>query len=118
MFQDRLKQIAQRLEGAEVVALVADDGIPIEAFTADGDVDIEAVAAELVTRIRAISGDHTDLAMGVVRQFSVVTDRYTVMMGALGSGQFLLLVLGRGVNFGRARFELRRAPIAFEADLS
>ncbi len=117
MFQQRLGAIRARIEGALAVSLVARDGIPVESENADSDLDLEALAAELLTQVRAITDDHRELSVGAVRQFSITTDRYTLMLGALTDDYFLLLVLGENGNFGRARFELRRAPLEFAEDL-
>lgn len=119
MFAERLGNIAARIEGVRLVGLIAGDGIPIETFPSEGtgDLDLEAMAAELLAQVRAISDNHSELAMGRVRQLSITTDRHSVMLGALDGGHFLLLVLGEGASLGRARFELRRAPLAFEHDL-
>ena len=40
-----------------------------------------------------------------------------MMLGRVAPGYYLMLVLAHGRSFGRARFELRRAPLAFEEDL-
>jgi hypothetical protein len=40
-----------------------------------------------------------------------------VMLGRLTDGYYLMLVLGQGGNVGRARYELRRAPLDYEKDL-
>ncbi|MBT8461053.1 MAG: hypothetical protein KJO44_00920, partial [Gemmatimonadetes bacterium] len=79
--------------------------------------DVDALAAELVTQARSIAENHDEMAMGKVRHLAITTDRQTLMMGALASGYFLLVALGSDASFGRARFELRRAPLAFDPDL-
>ena len=117
MFKERLETIASRLEGARLVALIAADGIPVEVHRQDEDLDVEALAAELVTQVRSIAENHDELTLGSVRQLSITTDRQTLMLGALGGGHFLLLVLRDGVSSGRARFELRRAPLVLDSDL-
>lgn len=117
MFQERLKELTERIEGARVVSLVAGDGIAVETYGAANGLDVEALAAELLAQTRAISGDHGDLDVGRVRQFSITTDRYTILISALAGDYFLLLVLGQEGGYGRARFELRRARLRFEDDL-
>jgi predicted regulator of Ras-like GTPase activity (Roadblock/LC7/MglB family) len=117
VFEERLETIAKRLGDARLVALVATDGIPVETFGDDVSLDVDALAAELLTQIRSIADNHSELAMGSVRQLSITTEQQTLMLGALASGYYLLLVLGEDASFGRARFELLRAPLAFDSDL-
>lgn len=116
MFTERLKRIHDRLEGALAISLVGSDGIPVASHNTSS-VDTEALAAELVTLVRAISDDHGELAVGRVRHFAVTTDRYALMVGALVAGYYLLVVMSEGGSLGRARWELRRATLDFEADL-
>lgn len=117
MFKERLEVIASRLKDVRLAALVAYDGIPVETLDGDGTLDVEVLSAELLTQVRSVANNHGDLAMGTVRQLSIVTDEQTVLIGALAGGYYLLLVLGESASFGRARFELRRAPLSFDSDL-
>jgi predicted regulator of Ras-like GTPase activity (Roadblock/LC7/MglB family) len=117
MFEERLEIIARRLQDVRLVALVAADGIPVEVHSGDDELDVDVLAAELLTQVRSIADNHGDLAMGSVRQLSIVTEQKTLMLGALAGGYYLLVVLGGAASFGRARFELRRAPLAFDSDL-
>jgi predicted regulator of Ras-like GTPase activity (Roadblock/LC7/MglB family) len=112
-----LNTLLDRLEGALAVSLVAADGIPVETASRDGGFDLEVLAAELLTQVRAISDEQRDLAVGAVDQYSVSTDRFTILIGRLQEGYYLLVVLGEGASYGRARFELRRARLLFEDDL-
>ncbi len=109
--------MSSRIEGAQALALVARDGMPVESVPDDFGLDLEALAAELMTQVRAISQNHQELAVGEVRHLSVVTDRLVMMVSAMSEEYFLLLVLTAGSNAGRARFELRRARLLFENDL-
>jgi len=117
MFLERLSKVSGRIEGAKALSLVAQDGIPVESFSSSPDLDLEFLAAELIAQLRAISENHRELGVGEVRQFSVSTDKYTFLVSAVGGGYYLLLVLGEGGIYGRARFELKRARLLFEDDL-
>ena len=117
MFEDRLQAIASRLGKARLVALVAEDGMPVETHKESAEIDVEALAAEMITQVRAIADQHDEMGMGRVRQLAITTDQQTLMLGTLAAGYYLLLALGAGASVGRARFELRRAPLAFDPDL-
>lgn len=117
MFSERLHQVARRIEGVQALSLVARDGIAVESIKLNGGLDLEILAAELMSQVRAISHQHQDLAVGRVRQFSVTTDRYVLMISALTDDYYLMLVLASSGSVGRARFELRRSSLLFEDDL-
>jgi predicted regulator of Ras-like GTPase activity (Roadblock/LC7/MglB family) len=117
VFLERLGQIAGHIEGTLALYLVAGDGIPIEGVNYTSDLDLEVLAAELIAQARSISNDHRELAVGALQQFSVTTDRLTLMVSSLAGGYYLLLVLGPEGNYGRARFELRRARLLLDQDL-
>jgi predicted regulator of Ras-like GTPase activity (Roadblock/LC7/MglB family) len=119
MFEDRLRSICDSIDGALAVSLVDADGITVETFGDGSSVDLEALGAELLAQTQTISRDHRELAMGEVRQLSVTTDLYTVLVSALTGNYSLLLVLeAKGGSYGMARFELRRAKLALEDDLA
>ena len=73
--------------------------------------------AEMVSQARAISANHRELEVGDVQQLSVTTERVTLMVSTVTPDYYLLLVLGPEGNYGRARFELRRARLLLEKDL-
>lgn len=116
MFAERLKRIHDRLDGLVAVSLVGHDGIPVASHNTS-PLDIEALAAELMTLVHSISDDHGELAVGPVRHFAVATDRCALMVGELIADYYLLMVLEKSASLGRARYELRRATLDFEADL-
>ena len=119
MFQERLQSICDSIDGALAVSLVDADGITVESIGDGPGMDLEALGAELLAQTRVISRDHRELAMGEVRQLSVTTDLYTVLVSALTGSYSLLLVLeAKGGSYGKARFELRRAKLQLESDLA
>jgi predicted regulator of Ras-like GTPase activity (Roadblock/LC7/MglB family) len=118
VFLDQLSRISNRIDGALALSLVAKDGIPVESVSSDPDLDLEVLAAELIAQVRSITENHRELEVGEVQQFSVTTDRLTLMVSMVAADYYLLLVLGPEGNYGKARFELRRARLVLEADLS
>ncbi len=118
MFRDYLSQISERIESVLALSLVAKDGMAVNSLCFDPSLDLEALAAEMVSQARSISENHRELEVGDVQQLSVTTDRVTVMVSSVTPDYYLLLVLGPDGNYGRARFELRRARLLLEKDLS
>lgn len=118
MFEERLQGICDRIDGAVAASLVDHDGITVDSYTTvNGGIDLEALAAELLAQTHAIARDQRELELGELRQLSVTTDRYTVLVRALTGDYSLLLVLDSDGSYGRARYELRRALLQFEPDL-
>ena len=118
MFLEQLSRISNRVEGALALSLVAKDGMPVESVSSDPDLDLDVLAAEMVAQARTMSDNHRELEAGDVQHFAVSTDRLTVMVSSVAADYYLLLVLGPEGNHGRARFELRRARLLLERELS
>jgi predicted regulator of Ras-like GTPase activity (Roadblock/LC7/MglB family) len=118
MFLDQLSRISNRIDGAVALSLVARDGLPVESFSSDPELDLEVLAAELIAQVRSITENHRELDVGEVQQLSVMTDRLTLMVSSVAADYYLLLVLGPEGNYGKARFELRRARLLLEEELS
>lgn len=118
MFLDQLSRISNRIDGAVALSLVARDGLPIESVSSDPELDLEVLAAELIAQVRSITENHRELDVGEVQQLAVMTDRLTLMVSSVAADYYLLLVLGPEGNYGRARFELRRARLLLEEELS
>jgi len=117
MFVERLEGLAERIGNVRAVSLVAGDGIPIETHPPDPSVDIEALAAEMVAQAQAVGGHHEEISPGPVRYLAVSTGDSTLVVSMVKDDYYFLAVLDPGANFGRARFELRRAVLEFEKDL-
>jgi len=118
VFQDTLRRIAQRVEGAQAVSLVGLDGIPIDSFgSSSNGLSIESVAAELGAFVKAVEGPHTSLEATAVQQLTIVTDKSTAILSRVTEEYYLLLLLSKDGNFGRARFELQKAAMALEKEL-
>ncbi|MDX1632800.1 MAG: hypothetical protein R3234_13100 [Thermoanaerobaculia bacterium] len=118
MFQERLRSVSDRIDGALALSLVAADGITVESVKNDPEVDLEMLSAELLSQVRTISDDHRELHVGHVKQLTVTTDERTFVVSAVSDEYYLLLVLSDPGSYGKARFELRRARLLFEDDLT
>jgi predicted regulator of Ras-like GTPase activity (Roadblock/LC7/MglB family) len=116
VFQDSLRRIAERVEGTRAVSLVGVDGIPIDTYGPGEGVSVESVAAELGSFVKS-SRPAEPGGGGAVEQLCLVTDEGKAIFSRVTEEYYLLLLLSREGNFGRGRFELRKAALALEKEL-
>ncbi|HSQ19195.1 MAG TPA: roadblock/LC7 domain-containing protein [Blastocatellia bacterium] len=119
-FTETLTEIANRIEGCAAVVILGIDGIPIERHVRDVDtsLDLETVAAEFTTLVRRSIRTASDTELGEMREMVFATDSMSFLLRPITSEYFLLLALKQGGNIGRARFELRKAQLAMEAEFA
>lgn len=118
MFLEKLSQVSNRIAGARALCLVDRDGILVESVSSDSSLDLDLLAAELIVQTQAISEDQQDLDLGSVDQLTIVTDQLSLLVSAIGSDYYLLLITDPESNQGKARFELRRARLTLEDELT
>ncbi|MEM1246094.1 MAG: roadblock/LC7 domain-containing protein [Acidobacteriota bacterium] len=118
MFLDELNRISESLEGLQALALVGEDGLPVDSVTHDDQIDLEMLAAEMVALLRSMSENDEELGAGPIQQLLVETEGRTLITSSVVNGYYLLAVGGEDFLVGKARFELRRAPLALAEELS
>ena len=116
-FRGALEEMGSRIEGFLGVSLLGLDGIAIDSFRRSSDVMLESLGAELGSFVKSVRISSADLNVGNVEQFSLVTDRYITILSSVTAEYFVLLVLDRGGNFGRARYELWKLKFRLRDEL-
>lgn len=116
-FGSTLADVRARVEGVLAISLIGLDGIAIETQKVAGDVPIESLAAELGSFVKSIRLTNTELHLGDVEQFSLVTDRYVTFLSEITEEYFVLLILEKNGNYGRARFELSKLKYKLKDEL-
>lgn len=117
MFRECLQGILDRVGGMQSLALVGADGLPVDSVSRDGQVDLEMLSAEMVALVSSIGTNDAELGAGPLRQLLVQTSRQIFLTSRVTDGYYLLAVGSPQLEIGRARFELRRAPLELEAEL-
>ncbi|MGK2859138.1 MAG: roadblock/LC7 domain-containing protein [Thermoanaerobaculia bacterium] len=117
-FRQTLEELGSRVEGFLGVSLLGLDGIAIDSIRNRDDVMLESLGAELGSFVKSVRISSADLNVGSVEQFSLVTDRYITILSAVTTEYFVLLVLDREGNFGRARYELQKLKFRLRDELS
>jgi predicted regulator of Ras-like GTPase activity (Roadblock/LC7/MglB family) len=117
VFQDALRRIAERVEGTRAVSLVGLDGIAIDSYVSSEGLAMESLAAEAGGVIKAAGLARALTDHGPVEQLIVASERAATILCRVTEEYYLLLLLARDGNFGRGRFELRKAAAALEKEL-
>ena len=117
VFRDTLQGLADRVEGARGVSLIGRDGIAVDSVVSGDGVSLDLVAAEMTGFLGTVSASDLGLTPGSVEQLSVVTTNAVVVLSTVTRDYYLLMLLDRDGNFGRARFELRKAAGALMKEL-
>jgi predicted regulator of Ras-like GTPase activity (Roadblock/LC7/MglB family) len=119
MFDEILKNIVARTDGAVGALIMGLDGISVaRADREDSPIDIDVIAAEYTTLLRKSTKGTDDAALGPLRELVVSADRFAFLIKPITAEYFLVLVLGANRGLGRARFELRKAQLALEEEFS
>jgi predicted regulator of Ras-like GTPase activity (Roadblock/LC7/MglB family) len=113
MFKTLLESIIQRTEGSLGALIMGLDGIAVEkAFAEAGkEANLDVAAAEFTSLVRGAQRAGQDLGLGNVRELSISLDGAIILMRLLSRDYFVVLALRPDGNFGRGRFELRKAEL-------
>jgi predicted regulator of Ras-like GTPase activity (Roadblock/LC7/MglB family) len=117
IFRETLLTFAERVEGLHGVSLVGRDGIAIDSVVPAEDAVLEGVSAELTGILGNLNVTDLGIDAERVRQFVVESEKATVVLSAVTSEYYLLILLSPEGNAGRARFEAQKAAAVLEKEL-
>lgn len=108
------------MEGGAGAVILGIDGITIERYTQDSNssLDLELIATELSALLSRSMHTAADTELGDLREMMFATDLMTFLLRPITAEYFLLFGIHPGGNIGRARFELRKAQLALEAEFA
>jgi predicted regulator of Ras-like GTPase activity (Roadblock/LC7/MglB family) len=115
-FMETLRAVAARVPEAQLLLVMATDGIPVAKLVVRPDPNLEAVAAEYTALLRASVSAASDTGLGDLHELCVVTDRMTALLIAITPEYFLFAALGPDALAGRARFALRVAGLTLQPE--
>ncbi len=119
MFDETLKSIVDRTDGAVGALIMGLDGIPVARIDKpDVGFDIDVIAAEFTALIRKVLRSAEDVAVGPLHELIVTAEQHTFLIKPITAEYFLVLALRESRGVGRARFELRKAQLVLEEEFS
>lgn len=112
LFNDVVEKSVANTPGALAALLMGLDGISLANYIKpDAEIEMEVVGVEYATLLSEIRKACDILESGDVREFTVTTENYVVIVRSVSKEYFLAMALTPEGNVGKGRFVLRiQAP--------
>jgi predicted regulator of Ras-like GTPase activity (Roadblock/LC7/MglB family) len=84
------------------------DGIPLSMYKKEGvDLELESLGIEYSNVLAEINRASGAIGSGDVNEFSILSDKYLVLLRTINPEYFMCLLLAPDGNFGKARYLMR-----------
>ena len=113
-FESALAEI-RRCDGVSLMAIADRDGIPVTSWGMRPH-EVEDLIAEYSEFLREVTTANRELQLGELDQITVAAEHNVVLITNISGGYFLLVVVGRDGNPGRARFTSRTAAFRLRGE--
>jgi len=113
MFKEALEAIIERTDGSIGALIMGIDGIAVEkVMSAEAhDANLDVAAAEFTSLIRNAQRSGSDIGLGSLQELVVHLENAVIIMRLFTRDYFVVLALKPDGNYGRGRFELRKAEL-------
>ena len=118
MFREVLQGIVERTEGCLGSLIMGTDGIAVEKVwkAATAATNLDVAVAEYTSLLRNARRTNHELGFGKLQEFTLSGESGIFILRFISEDYFIALVLTPEGNFGRGRFELRRAELLLEKE--
>ena len=117
MLNEVVRGVLADLQGARCVVLSGVDGVLVASAVADGGPPPDVVAASLADLFRRVAAAHRDAGLAPPKEFTTGAPGEQAALTEVTPQYVLMAVLQGGGSLGRARFTLKRAASALQAEL-
>jgi len=113
MFKDALEAILERTDGSIGALIMGTDGIAVEMVMSQeaDDANLDVAAAEFTSLVRNAQRTGVDTGLGSLRELVVQLESAVIIMRLFTKDYFIVLAIKPDGNYGRGRFELRKAEL-------
>jgi predicted regulator of Ras-like GTPase activity (Roadblock/LC7/MglB family) len=120
MFREALEAILEHTEGSLGVIIMGMDGIPVEkVFKPEGrEANLDVAAAEISSLVRSAQRIGRSVGLGETHEVTLTLDSVKIVSRMFGNEYFIVLALNAEGNFGRGRYELRKAELALAQEFN
>ncbi len=116
MFKEVLQEILDRTDGCKGVLIMGFDGIAVERVWRNKatDANYDIAVAEYTSLIRTARQKNDGTGLGKLSEMTVTNEDELFILRLVSDDYFLAMILSNEGNFGRGRYELRRAELLLE----
>ena len=113
MFKDALEAILESTDGSIGALIMGTDGIVVEKVMSQeaDDANLDVAAAEFTSLVRNAQRTGVDTGLGSLRELVVQLESAVIIMRLFTKDYFIVLAIKPDGNYGRGRFELRKAEL-------
>ena len=113
MFKDALEAILESTDGSIGALIMGTDGIAVEKVMSQeaDDANLDVAAAEFTSLVRNAQRTGVDTGLGSLRELVVQLESAVIIMRLFTKDYFIVLAIKPDGNYGRGRFELRKAEL-------
>ena len=118
MFQEALREIVDKTEGAVAGLVMDSEGIAVDSYSrADAQFDITTVGIEFGVVLGSIKRAADQLEAGKTSELAIGTEKMITIIRTLNETYFLALALRPDGNLGKGRYMMRTAAPKLLAEL-
>jgi predicted regulator of Ras-like GTPase activity (Roadblock/LC7/MglB family) len=113
MFKAALETIIEHTDGSIGALIMGTDGIAVEKVlnSEANDANLDVAAAEFTTLVRNAQRSGNDIGLGNLQELVIHLESAVFIMRLFTHDYFVVLALKPEGNYGRGRFELRKAEL-------
>lgn len=118
MFKDVLQTALENTEGCFGILIMGIDGIVVEKVweLEITEANLDVAMAEYVSMARNADRINRDTGLGKLYEVILSGESGVFILRFIGDEYFIAMILSPEGNFGRGRFELRRAELLLEKE--
>lgn len=120
IFREVLQKALENTEGCLGILIMGTDGIPVQkVLPPEGtEFDFDIAVAEYTSLIKNAKRTNSDMGPGKLQEVALTSENGIFILRFVNDDYFIAMITSPDGNFGRGRYELRRAALLLEKELN
>lgn len=120
IFREVLQKALDNTEESVGILIMGTDGIAVQRVLhpEGAEIDLDITVAEYTSLIRSAKRTNNEMGLGKLQEITLTSESGICILRFVNDDYFIAMVLSPNGNFGRGRYELRRAALLLEKELN